>query len=74
MDQQPNAYPNPSLNAYPAYPTHPQMPSVPPVGYAHQMRRQSIKVHILLLFTTAGIGNILYAMWARSRTAARYSW
>lgn len=45
-----------------------------PVQYTYSKRRQSIKVHILLAFTTAGLGNLLYAKWANSKTAARYEW
>lgn len=45
-----------------------------PTQYTYAKRRQSIKVHLVLLMTTAGIGNVLYAMWAKSKTAARYEW
>lgn len=43
-------------------------------GYTYSRRRQSIKVHLVLFFTTAGLGNLAYALWARSRAAARYEW
>lgn len=40
-------------------------------GYRGRGRRQSLIVHTFLLFTTAGIGNVLYWMyirrWNRSR-------
>jgi hypothetical protein len=83
--QQPPAYGQPPVYGYPQQPLPPQpygyqqqmsqQPYPPqPAGpvYAHQMRRQSIGVHLLLLFTTAGLGNIVYAMWAKSKVAARW--
>lgn len=45
-----------------------------PTHYTHTRRRQSVKVHIVLFLLTAGIGNIIYAKWANSNTAARYEW
>lgn len=43
-------------------------------GYTYTRRRQSLKTHLWLLLLTGGIGNIFYAMWAKSKTAARYEW
>lgn len=50
-----------------------QAPPAEPV-YAHTMRKQSIKTHALLAVTTAGLGNVLYAKAAKSKTAAKYKW
>lgn len=43
-------------------------------GYTYTRRRQSLKTHLWLLLLTGGIGNIIYAMWAKSKMAARYEW
>lgn len=43
-------------------------------GYTYSRRRQSLKVHLWLALLTCGIGNICYAMWAKSKTASRYEW
>lgn len=48
----------------------PQYPA--PAQYTYAKRQQSVKVHLMLLLFTAGIGNVFYAMWANSKTAARY--
>jgi hypothetical protein len=71
-------YPDGKYYAVPTGTTPPMAP-VQPVspqgyGYNYQVRRQSVKVHALLALTTGGIGNILYAMWAKSRVAARWKW
>lgn len=42
--------------------------------YTYAKRRQSVKVHIWLALLTGGIGNLFYAMWCRSKAAARYEW
>jgi hypothetical protein len=65
---QPPAYPPQPNQAY-GY-QHPPQPAGP--VYAHQMRRQSIKVHLWLVLLTGGIGNIFYVMWAKSKVAARW--
>jgi hypothetical protein len=78
--QQPQAVPvpgNPYAMPYPpqAYPapTGVLAPPAAPV-YAHQMRRQSLRTHLVLAVTTAGLGNILYSRWAKSKVAANYQW
>lgn len=63
--QQPYGHPQPM--APQPYRPVPQQPQ-----YAYQMRRQSMKVHVLLLLLTGGIGNIFYVMWAKSKVAARW--
>ncbi len=40
--------------------------------YTYSRRRQSVKTHLWLLLLTGGIGNVFYAMWAKSDTAARW--
>lgn len=42
--------------------------------YTYAKRRQSVKVHLMLLLFTGGIGNVFYAMAANSKAAARYKW
>lgn len=41
-------------------------------GYTYTRRRQSIKTHLWLLLLTGGLGNIFYAMWAKSKVSARW--
>jgi hypothetical protein len=69
-----NAYPQqPPVYGYqqPVAP-QPYRPAPQQPQYAYQMRRQSVKVHLLLLLLTGGIGNIFYVMWAKSKVAARW--
>lgn len=40
--------------------------------YTYTKRRQSLKTHLWLLLLTGGLGNIFYAMWAKSKVAARW--
>lgn len=54
-------------------PYYHQAPAAGP-AYTYTRRRQSIKVHLLLAFTTMGLGNVLYARWCNSNVAARYQW
>lgn len=44
----------------------------PSPTYTYTRRRQSIKTHLWLLLLTGGAGNIVYAMWAKSKVAARW--
>lgn len=53
---------------------YPHQPYPQAAQYTYSKRRQSIKVHLILLVTTGGLGNLLYWGWARSKTAARYEW
>jgi hypothetical protein len=49
-----------------------QHAQAPHTQYTYTRRRQSVKVHLWLLLLTGGIGNIVYSMWAKSDTAARW--
>lgn len=49
------------------YGTAPAQPA-----YTYSRRRQSVKTHLWLLLLTGGIGNIVYSMWVKSDTAARW--
>lgn len=45
-----------------------------PAQFTYSKRRQSLKTHLWLFLLTGGIGNLFYARWANSKSAARYEW
>ena len=69
--QQPTQAPNAQYGYYYG-PVNGQPAQAPQTQYTYTRRRQSVKVHLWLLLLTGGIGNIVYSMWAKSDTAARW--